>query len=98
MLLGTNRYTAAEFSFFLAIPTIMGASVFKTYKLLKSGLVLDTEQWTALGVGFLVAFISAWLVISVFMRFIQHNNFSPFGWYRIGLGTVVLALVWMGRM
>jgi undecaprenyl-diphosphatase len=98
LLLGTNRYTAAEFSFFLAMPTIMGASVFKTYKLLKSGLVLDTVQWTALGVGFLVSFVSAWLVIAVFMRFIQHNNFSSFGWYRIALGALVLALVGLGLL
>lgn len=96
LLLGTNRYTAAEFSFFLAIPTIMGASAYKTYKLLKSGLVLANEQWMALGVGFLVAFVSAWLVIAVFMRYIQHNDFKVFGWYRIALGTIVLGLVAIG--
>jgi len=86
MLLGVSRSAAAEFSFFLAIPTLCAASV---YSLLKSGLSLTSAEWGALAVGFIVSFLVAWAVISAFMSFIQKHDFKPFAFYRIALGIFV---------
>ena len=87
MALGASRAAAAEFSFFLAIPTMVGAS---TLSLFKSGFNLTALQWQVLGVGFFVSFVVAWAVIALFMNYIRKNNFKPFAYYRIVLGTVVL--------
>lgn len=87
MLLGTSRLVAAEFSFFLAIPTMLAASA---YSLLKTGLTLNTAQLQVLIVGFVVSFLVAWLVITGFMKFIVKKDFKPFGYYRILLGTLIL--------
>lgn len=87
MALGLNRVVAAEFSFFLAIPTLSAASA---YFLLKNAMGFNSYQFAILGFGFLVAFIVAYLVISVFMRYIQKNDFVPFGVYRIILGSGIL--------
>lgn len=89
MLLGCSRVMAAEFSFFLAIPTIGAASLYSLLKALKTGISIG-EHWLTLTVGFLSAFVVAWLVIAAFMRFISTNNFKPFGYYRIALGLLVL--------
>lgn len=86
MLLGSSRVVAAEFSFFLAIPTIFAASA---YSLLKTGLTMTSSQLLTLSVGFIVAFAIAWLVISVFMKFISKKDFRFFGYYRIVLGALV---------
>lgn len=88
MLLGLSRLAAAEYSFFLAIPTMTAASA---YSLLKSAHAVSALEWQALAVGFVVSFLVAWAVIAAFMRFIQTNDFRPFGWYRIALGVAVLA-------
>jgi undecaprenyl-diphosphatase len=88
MLMGLSRVAAAEFSFFLAIPTMAAAS---GYSMLKAAGTMSALQWQALAVGFAVSFLVAWAVIAVFMRFIQKNDFRPFGWYRIALGAAVLA-------
>jgi undecaprenyl-diphosphatase len=87
MLLGCSRVVAAEFSFFLAIPTMVAAGA---YSLLKHASAMTTHQSAVLAVGFITAFIVAFAVIAAFMRFITRNNFIPFGVYRILLGAGVL--------
>jgi undecaprenyl-diphosphatase len=88
MLLGCSRVAAAEFSFFLAIPTLAAASFYELYK---TGLHVTGTEALALGVGTAVAFAVALAVVSLFMRFIQNRDFKPFGWYRIALGAAVIA-------
>ncbi|MBI5417377.1 undecaprenyl-diphosphate phosphatase [Candidatus Poribacteria bacterium] len=87
MLLGASRLVAAEFSFFLAIPTMFAASA---YSLLKVNFVMSTIQIEMLIIGFIVSFIFAWLVIAGFMKFIIKHDFKLFGYYRIILGILVL--------
>ncbi len=87
MLLGASRVVAAEFSFFLAIPTLFAASA---YYLIKSGVLLTMAQVQTLVVGFAVSFLVAWIVIAGFMKFITKKDFKFFGYYRIVLGTVIL--------
>ena len=88
MLLGASRVVAAEFSFFLAIPTMVAAS---GYTLLKNGLTLTPHEFLVVGVGFFVSFIVAWVVIAGFMNYVSKKDFKPFGYYRIVLGIIVLA-------
>ncbi len=88
MLLGTSRLAAAEFSFFLAIPTIGAATA---YSLLKHAAIVTGPQAVALAVGFAVSFITAYAVIALFMRWISTRTFAPFGWYRIALSLAVVA-------
>lgn len=88
MLLGSTRVVAAEFSFFLAIPTMVAAS---GYTLLKYGTKMHSHEAAVLAVGFVVSFLVAYAVIAAFMKFIQRHNFIPFGVYRIILGIGVLA-------
>ncbi|TGE38590.1 undecaprenyl-diphosphate phosphatase [Desulfosporosinus fructosivorans] len=88
MLLGASRIVAAEFSFFLAIPTMAAAS---GYTLLKSGMLLSTHEFLVVACGFIVSFAVAWLVIAGLMNYISKRNFKPFGYYRIVLGIIVLA-------
>ncbi|SHI92979.1 undecaprenyl-diphosphatase [Geosporobacter subterraneus DSM 17957] len=90
MALGTSRNVAAEFSFFLAIPTMAAAS---GYSLLKSATMMTGEQWVLLGIGFVVSFLVALVVISLFMGYIRRKDFKPFGYYRIVLGVLILALL-----
>jgi undecaprenyl-diphosphatase len=87
MSLGASRSAAAEFSFFLAIPTMMGATALKIYK---NGLSFSPHEWALLAVGSVVSFAVAYAVIAAFMRYIQTRSFIPFGWYRIVLGIVVI--------
>lgn len=87
MLLGTSRVVAAEFSFFLAIPTMAAASA---YSLLKTGLTLSIFELQILAVGFIVSFIVALIVIAGFMNYISRNTFKPFGYYRIILSLLIL--------
>lgn len=88
MLLGTSRIVAAEFSFFLAVPTMAAATA---YSLLKTGLTLNAHELQVLAVGFIVSFIVAWIVIAGFMNYITKRDFKPFGYYRIILGVLILA-------
>lgn len=92
LVLGASRSAAAEFSFFLAIPTMLGATVLKV---LKNGLSFTGEQWGLLGVGSLVSFLVAFAVIAVFMSFIKRHTFVPFAWYRIALGVIVLLIAFL---
>lgn len=87
LLLGASRVVATEFSFFLAIPTLLAASAFT---ILKNGFSLTGSQFLILLTGFLTSFFVASLVISVFMKYIRNKNFVPFGYYRILLGLIVL--------
>lgn len=87
MCFGCSRALAAEFSFFLAIPTMVAAS---GYSLLKDGAAVSGTQWIALAIGFVTAFFVAWGVIAFFMSFIKKHDFKIFAWYRIVLGLIVL--------
>jgi undecaprenyl-diphosphatase len=90
VLLGLDRKAAAEFSFFLAIPTMMGASALDLYKgwgRLDGSLALD------IAVASLAAFITAIVVVRAFVTFLGRHTFAPFGWYRIAAGLAMLALL-----
>ena len=89
MFFGCSRPLAAEFSFFLAIPTMMAASA---YSLLKHGAKVSGTEWIALAIGFVTAFFVAWAVIAFFMKFIRKHDFKPFGYYRIVLAIIVFIL------
>lgn len=96
VLLGCSRYTAAEFSFFMAIPAMVGASALKIFKFWREGLTLNGAEWGALGLGMAVAFAVSLLVIRFLMDFIKKHDFKPFGWYRIGLGVLLAVLMATG--
>lgn len=87
LFLGATRQVATEFSFFLAIPTLLAASA---YSLLKHGVSITPHEGFVLAVGFVVAFASALAVIRVFLKYIQTKNFLPFAYYRIALGLLML--------
>ncbi len=93
VLLGCSRYTATEFSFFMAIPAMAGASGLKALKFLLDGLTLSGEEWLALIVGMVVSFAVSLLVIRFLMDFIKKHDFKPFGWYRIALGVLLAVLI-----
>lgn len=88
VLMGVERKTAAEFSFFLAIPTMLGAA---SYDLLSAQAELTTDIMLTLLVGSATAFVVAWLVIRWFVVFVSTHGFTPFAWYRIVFGGVILA-------
>ena len=90
MLIGSSRYVATEFSFFLAIPTMFGASLLKLVKFFKAGHVFVGNQLTILLVGMVVSFIVAYLSIKFLLKYVQTHDFKPFGWYRIVLGIIVI--------
>ncbi len=93
MLLGLSRQAATDFSFYLAIPTLMGAGAYSLYK---ERALLSMADLPVFGVGLLFSFISAWLCIRWLLKFIASHSFVPFAWYRIGFGVVVLATAWSG--
>ena len=86
MILGLNRTAAADFSFFLAIPTMIGASLLKILK--ASGMT--SWQWFLIGLGFVLSFVVAYVVIKKFLDYIKKHDFKVFGYYRIALGILVL--------
>ena len=92
MLLGLSRAAAAEFSFFMAIPTMIGASGIKALKFVLSGTPVSGTEWGVLAVGFISAFLVSLAAIRFLMDFVKKHTFSAFGWYRIALGLLVL--VW----
>jgi len=91
ILLGVGRSAGAEFSFFMAIPTMLGASAIKGLKFILSGVTATSQEITVLLVGCVVSFIVSLLVIRALMEYVRNHSFSAFGIYRIGLGIVVLA-------
>lgn len=93
-----TRKAAAEFSFFLAVPTMLAATVYKVYKLLSDGgtqIIMD--NMTTLVVGNIVAFIVALLAIKFFISFVTKYGFKAFGWYRIIVGGVILVMLLAGH-
>ncbi len=93
MLLGLSRKAATDFSFYLAIPTLIGAGVYSLYK---ERALLSLADLPMFGVGLLFSFVSAWLCIRWLLRYIATHSFVPFAWYRIAFGVVVLATAWSG--
>jgi undecaprenyl-diphosphatase len=93
MLLGLSRKASTDFSFFLAMPTLVGAGVYSLYK---ERHVLSVSDIPMFAVGLLFSFISAWLCVRWLLRFISTNNFVPFAWYRIVFGVVVLVTAYTG--
>jgi undecaprenyl-diphosphatase len=93
MLFGLSRKTATEFSFFLAVPTLVAAG---GYDLLKNRQLLTASDVPIFGVGALTAFISAFVVIRWLIRYVATHDFKPFAWYRIVFGLVVLATYYSG--
>jgi undecaprenyl-diphosphatase len=88
LLVGVERRTAAEFSFVLAIPTMAAATAYSLYK---ARAELDLSAFGQIGVGFLAAFVVALVVVRWVLAVIGRIGFTPFGWYRIALGGVMLA-------
>ncbi len=93
MLLGLSRKAATDFSFFLAIPTLIGAGVYSLYK---ERALLTLGDLPLFGVGLLFSFVSAWICVRWLLRYIATHDFVPFAWYRIAFGIVVLATAWTG--
>ena len=91
-----SRKAAAEFSFFLAVPTMFGATTKKLYDFYKDGFVISGDQINLLIIGNIVAFIVAMLAIRYFLTFLQTKGFRIFGWYRIIVGGIILLLLGSG--
>jgi undecaprenyl-diphosphatase len=93
MLFGLSRKAATEFSFFLAVPTLVAAG---GYDLLKNRALLSAHDAPIFGVGLVVAFVSAFVVIRWLIRYVATHDFKPFAWYRIAFGLLVLLTAWTG--
>ena len=89
LVIGVSRVAAAEFTFFLAVPTMLGASA---YKLLKFGFDFTSTELLTLVIGMVVAFIVSVFVIKFLMSYIKRHDFQAFGWYRIALGILVVLI------
>jgi len=87
MLLGLSRKAATDFSFYLAIPTLIGAGAYSLYK---ERALLSVQDAPMFGVGLLFSFVSAWICVRWLLRYIASHSFTPFAWYRIGFGLLVL--------
>ena len=90
ILLGVSRPAGAEFSFFLAIPTMLGASALKLLKFMMEGIAPTTTEVAVLLTGCVISFVVSLLVIKALMEYVRKHSFSVFGWYRIALGILVL--------
>ena len=90
LMLGVERKTAAEFSFFLAIPTMIGATVYDLYK---NWAHLTVDGGTLILIGFVSAFLAGLLVVRFVLNVIGRYGFTPFGWYRIALGGIMMAVL-----
>ncbi|MCE2829863.1 MAG: undecaprenyl-diphosphatase, partial [Sphingomonadales bacterium] len=90
MAMGVDRKTAAEFSFFLALPTLTGATVLQMYKHRDA---INAGELQLIAVGFVVSFFVAWAVVKAFLAVVTRYGFGPFAWYRIAAG--IAALVWL---
>ncbi|RRH92248.1 undecaprenyl-diphosphate phosphatase [Variovorax beijingensis] len=95
MLLGLSRQAATDFSFFLAIPTLIGAGAYSLYK---ERALLSVADIPLFSVGLVFSFISAWLCVRWLLKYISTHDFIPFAWYRIAFGIVVLATAWTGAV
>ena len=90
MLSGCSRVAAAEFTFFLAIPIMLGWGLVKVVKFARAGMVLTQNEMVVLAVGLVTAFVTSVLAIKFLLAYIKRNDFAVFGWYRIVVGLVVL--------
>ena len=97
MLLGLSRSTAAEFSFFLAIPTMLGASFLKVVKFIQDGVGMTGQEAAILLVGCVVAFVVSLMAIRSLMSYVKRHSFAAFGVYRIVLGLVVVLYFLLNR-
>lgn len=93
MLLGMSRKAATDFSFYLAIPTLIGAGAYSLYK---ERALLSMADVPMFVVGLVFSFLSAWACVRWLLRYISTHNFVPFAWYRIGFGAVVLVTAHLG--
>jgi len=93
MLLGADRRSAAEFSFWLAMPTMAGAFAYDLYK---SHSQLSAENAIIVAFGFAVSFVCAWIVVKTFLGYVQRHGFALFGWWRIILGSLGLIALGLG--
>jgi undecaprenyl-diphosphatase len=93
MLFGLSRTAATEFSFFLAIPTLFAAT---GYEFVRNRHLLAAGDLSMVGVGFVTAFVSAFFVVRGLLRYVAHNDFVPFAWYRIAFGLVILGTAYTG--
>jgi undecaprenyl-diphosphatase len=94
MLLGADRRSAAEFSFWLAMPTMAGAFAYDLYK---SRGQLSFDNTLLIAVGFAVSFISAWIVVKTFLGYVQRHGFALFAWWRVIVGSLGLIALALGR-
>jgi undecaprenyl-diphosphatase len=95
MLFGMSRKAATEFSFFLASPTLFAAC---GYEAVKNRQLLAAADLPGFGVGFAAAFVSAFLCVRWLLRYVSHHDFTPFAWYRIAFGAMILATAWSGAV
>ena len=93
MLLGLSRKAATDFSFFLAMPTLIGAGAYSLYK---ERALLSVADLPMFATGLVFSFLSAWLCVRWLLRYISTHSFVPFAWYRIAFGIVVLVTAWTG--
>ena len=93
MLLGLSRKAATDYSFYLAIPTLIGAGAYSLYK---ERALLSMADAPMFLVGLVFSFISAWICVRWLLRYISTHSFTPFAWYRIAFGIVVLVTAWTG--
>ena len=95
MLLGLSRRAATDFSFFLAMPTLIGAGAYSLYK---ERALLSLADAPMFGVGLVFSFLSAWVCVRWLLRYVSSHDFVPFAWYRIVFGIVVLVTWWTGAV
>jgi undecaprenyl-diphosphatase len=95
MLLGMSRKAATDFSFYLAIPTLIGAGVYSLYK---ERSVLGVNDIPLFSVGLVASFLSAWVCVRWLLRFIASHSFVGFAYYRIVFGIIVLITAWTGTV
>jgi undecaprenyl-diphosphatase len=93
MLLGGDRRSAAEFSFWLAMPTMFGAFVYDLYK---SRGQMSLDNGVIIAIGFVVSFVAAWIVVKTFLGYVQRHGFALFAWWRVVVGTVGLIALALG--
>lgn len=101
LVLGLSRKAATEFSFFLAIPTIFGATVYSLAKIFlrvsnEHSFVWTTDMTASFAVGFIISFISALIVVKWLLRYVSSNDFKSFGWYRIIFGVIIIGTHYSG--
>jgi undecaprenyl-diphosphatase len=94
MMLRVDRAAATQFSFFLAVPAMLGATVYDLYK---NRAILTVEGEELIAIGFIVAFVCALFVVRTLVGFVSRHGFGVFAWYRIAIGSVALLLLVMSR-